>query len=256
MTRTYVVTGAASGIGLATVTELRRIGRRVVTVDRHTADVTVDLASDRGCADLVVAVSEATGGVVDAVVACAGTVGQGASDVQVNYFGAVATLDGLRPLLARGTNPRAVAVASYAVLEEVDAEMVTACLAGNEPAAVQRVEAVDDPMLTYASAKRALSRWVRRSAPLPEWAGTGIAINSIGPGVVRTPMTAPMLDHPDLAELLLATVPMPLGGVLDPDDVAHLIVTLTDPGLSGVTGQTIFIDGGSDCVRRGDDIWS
>ena len=43
---------------------------------------------------------------------------------------------------------------------------------------------------------------------------------------------------------------------MPPEDVAHVLVTLTDPALRSVTGQVIFTDGGADCVRRGDDIWS
>jgi NAD(P)-dependent dehydrogenase (short-subunit alcohol dehydrogenase family) len=257
MIRTYVVTGAASGIGLATADRLRAEGHRVITVDRRDTDVIVDLATSSGRARLVEEVTAIGGGAIDGVVACAGTVGQGATDVKVNFFGAVATLAGLRPLLAGGTEPRALAVVSFAVLEEVDTELVDACLVGDETAAVDRVDIVGatDPMRIYASAKRALARWVRAQAPTEDWAGAGIAINSVGPGVVRTPMTEPLLGDPGLAAYLLATVPMPLGGVMAPEDVAELIVTATGPSFRGVTGQTIFIDGGGDCVRRGDDIW-
>jgi NAD(P)-dependent dehydrogenase (short-subunit alcohol dehydrogenase family) len=256
MTRTHVVTGAASGIGRATAARLRADGDRVITVDRRNADVVVDLSTVEGRSDLVEQVAELSGGAVDAVVACAGTAGRGATDLTVCYFGAVATLAGLRPLLAAGTDPRATAVVSFAVLGSVDVEMVDACLAGDEARALDRVEIAEaaEPMRTYASAKRALARWVRRQAPLVEWAGAGIAINSVGPGVVRTAMTEPLLGDPALADYLMASVPMPFGGVLPPEDVAELIATTVAPTFRGVTGQTIFIDGGSDCVRRGDDV--
>ena len=115
MTRTYVVTGAASGIGRATAAALEGLGYRVVTVDRHGADITADLATAAGRSQMVDAVSLRTGGVIDAVVASAGTFNRGRTDVKVNFFGAVATLDGLRPMLAAGTSPRAVAVSSIAL---------------------------------------------------------------------------------------------------------------------------------------------
>ena len=257
MTRTYVLTGAASGIGRATAAALDGLGHRVVTVDRHGADITADLATAGGRSQMVDAVSELTRGVVDAVVASAGTVNRGRTDVKVNFFGAVATLDGLRPMLAAGTSPRAVAVSSFAVLEEVDDAIVAGCLAGDEPAALAAVGALEPAhhMRAYASSKRALVRWVRRVAPTPAWAGEGIALNTVGPGVVRTPMTEPLLDDPGLSGLLLESVPMPFGGVLAPEAIAHHLVSLTDPELCGMTGQTIFVDGGGDCVRRGDDIW-
>lgn len=257
MPRTYVVTGAASGIGAATVDQLDAAGHRVIGVDRAGAEVDVDLATSAGRAALVEQVGAIARGAVDAVIACAGTVGRGRTDVEVDYFGAVATLDGLRPLLAAGDQPRALAVVSYAVLEAVDDQLVAACLDGDEPAAAERADVLVgiDPLRPYASAKRALARWVRAAAPTAGWAGAGIAVNSVGPGIVLTPMTAPLLADPGVAGALMAKVPMPLGGMLPPEDVAHLLVTMTEPGFRGVTGQTVFVDGGADCVRRGDAIW-
>lgn len=256
--RTYVVTGAASGIGAATAKLLRDGGNRVIGVDLHDADIVVDLATPEGRAQLAADVEAATSGSIDAVIAAAGTVGRGGLDARVDYFGAVATLAGLRRLLAGGTAPRAVAVASFAVVEDVDEVLVGACLCGNEEAAVARADelAAIDPMRVYASAKRALARWVRATAPTDAWAGAGIALNAVAPGVVRTPMTAALLDDPVTAELLLATVPMPFGGVADPGAVADVLAFLAGPALAAVTGQTLFIDGGAECVRRGDDIWT
>jgi NAD(P)-dependent dehydrogenase (short-subunit alcohol dehydrogenase family) len=48
MSRTYVVTGAASGIGKATTERLRADGHTVIGVDLRDADVTADLSSDVG----------------------------------------------------------------------------------------------------------------------------------------------------------------------------------------------------------------
>jgi NAD(P)-dependent dehydrogenase (short-subunit alcohol dehydrogenase family) len=95
MARTYVVTGAASGIGRATVEALERFGHRTVTVDRHGADIDIDadLATADGRRHMVETVAKVTGGVVGAVIASAGTVNRGRTDVKVNFFGAVATLD-------------------------------------------------------------------------------------------------------------------------------------------------------------------
>jgi NAD(P)-dependent dehydrogenase (short-subunit alcohol dehydrogenase family) len=254
MARTYVVTGSGSGIGAATAELLDAQGHRVIGVDLRDAEVCVDLASTEGRAQLVEQVGEMSGGRIDAVVACAGTVSRGHTDVRVNYFGAVATLEGLRPLLVRGAEPRAVAVASYAVLGAVDADLVDACLGGHEQRAVEAVPA--DPMVVYGSTKRALARWVRAAAPTPAWAGAGVALNAVGPGIVRTPMTEPLLGDPGIAQLLLAAVPMPFGGIAEPGAIATVLAFLTSAELRSLTGQLIFVDGGGDCVQRGDDIWS
>lgn len=257
MTRTYVVTGAASGIGAATVAALDALGHRTIGVDRQDAEVVADLSTATGRHAMVDAVGRMTGGALDAVVASAGTFNRGQIDVQVNFFGAVATLEGLRPLLAAGADPRAVAVTSVAVVEAVDQRLMDACLAGDEEGAVAAVAALapEDASRTYSSSKRALARWVRSAAISDAWAGAGIALNTVGPGIVRTPMTSGILDDPAIAPFLLEGVPMPFEGVLSPEAIAHHLVALTDPRMRGMTGQTIFVDGGGECVRRGDDVW-
>ena len=108
---TIVVTGAASGIGAATCERLSRDGHRTIGVDRHAADVVADLGTQDGRRSAVEKIQAASSGVLDGVVSAAGL---GPYDdpqaiTRVNYFGAVAMLDELRDLLARGSAPAAVA---------------------------------------------------------------------------------------------------------------------------------------------------
>lgn len=253
MPRTYVVTGSASGIGRALTDRLAGEGHRVVGVDVADAVVVADLATQEGRRAMVEEVRAATGGVVDAVVANAGVQHDDELAVRVNYFGAVATLEGLRPLLAEGTDPRAVATCSVAVLGPLDEPLVDACLAGDEEAAVEA--AASTGLLTYGSTKRALARWMRRVAATEAWAGAGIALNAVGPGVIETPMTRELLASAEGRELVDTAVPMPLSGHGRPEDVAAAIAWLASPENRLACGQVLFVDGGADVVQRGDDVW-
>ena len=213
----------------------------------------VDLSTDEGRERLAAEVSDRCDGVIDAVVAAAGTARQGITDVRVNYFGAVATLAGLRPLLELGTDPRAVCVASYAAIRPNNPDLVAACLAGDEDTAASLP--MHDLFAVYSSSKQALARWVRREAITPEWAGSGIALNAVAPGIIRTPMTADMLADEALAAHLSTAVPMPFAGIAEPVVVAELLGFLTNASTRSITGQTVFVDGGADCVMRGDDVF-
>ena len=255
MARTYVVTGSASGIGRATSELLASEGHRVIDVDRHGASVTADLSTPEGRLAMVAAVTDAVGadGAVDAVVANAGVSDPPELCVQVNFFGAVATLEGLRPLLARSDAPRAVVTASSSVLTGADPALLEACLAGDEAAALAAAAPVG--LLSYPTTKRAIARWVRRAAPTDAWAGAGIGLNAVAPGVVLTPMTQPLLDDDVMHELMDSAVPMPYGGYAQPAHVARLIAFLASGDTQRITGQVVFVDGGADTVLRGDDIW-
>ena len=164
---TICITGAAGGIGLATRRLLEARGDTVVGVDLRGAEVDADLATDEGRAAMVAGVTDRSGGVLEGLVVGAGVQGAAPSlVVSVNYFGAIATLEGLRPLLAAGTDASVVAISSNSAtaMQGIAPAIVDACLAGDEAAARAAGEAAgpygDDP-----STKLALARWVRRRAP-------------------------------------------------------------------------------------------
>jgi NAD(P)-dependent dehydrogenase (short-subunit alcohol dehydrogenase family) len=260
MTRIDVVTGAASGIGLATSELLTERGHRVIGVDTHDTDVNVDLSTAEGRERLVTEVAEISGGSIDAIIANAGLATPTATTVAVNYFGTVSTLTGLRPLLAKSAAPRAVATVSMASLFPPDDALLEALLAGKEVAAMKRgaeLEAAggDAANLIYGTTKRAVARWIRRNAATAEWAGAGIPLNAVAPGVVETPMTAAYTGSEEARKAILQMVPMPLNGIFQPRDVGYLLAWLTSQENAHLCGQVVFIDGGSDVVIRGDSTW-
>jgi len=259
MSRTIVVTGAASGIGKASAELLQERGDTVIGVDLKGTDVNVDLTTTEGRTALVEQVSSISGGKIDGILAIAGLAHPIPATVGVNFFGMVATLDGLRPLLAGSDAPRAAGVASMASLNPVDDELVAAMTAGDEAAALARAEilAGDESTgyLIYGSTKKAFAQWIRRSAPTDDWAAAGIPLNAIAPGVIVTPMTAPLLESEEGREQIRAGVPMPLNGFAEAIVPARLLAWLVSEENSHLCGQVVFIDGGSDAVIRGDSTW-
>jgi NAD(P)-dependent dehydrogenase (short-subunit alcohol dehydrogenase family) len=261
MHRTYVVTGSASGIGQATARLLRSRGARVIGVDVACSEVVADLSTPDGRDAAVDGVLIEAGGHIDAVIANAGLSEPIARTAAVNYFGAVKLLEGLRPALFSSNAPRAVVTSSMATLMPVDPELVAACLAGDEDGALEiarRIEAQGPEAggVIYPSSKRALSRWVRREAASPRWAGCGIPLNAVAPGIVETPMVSDLLASPEARAAVDSLVPMPLHGHLGAVQVAKFLAWLVSEENTHLCGQTIYIDGGSDVVLRGDDVWS
>ncbi|MDJ0324526.1 SDR family oxidoreductase [Cryobacterium sp. PH31-AA6] len=260
MPRTSVVTGAASGIGKATCDLLRERGQQVIGVDLHDADIIVDLATAAGRSALLGEVTERSGGVVDAILAVAGSAAPVAVTAAVNFFGTVATLETLRPLLLTSPAPRAVAVSSMAALFEPDEALLAAFLGQDEEQALARAAVLADAgpaqaNLIYGTTKRALSRWIRRNAATPAWAGAAIPLNAVAPGVVLTAMTAEMTGTEEARQQLAQMVPMPLNGFIEPIAVARLLAWMTGTENSHLCGQIVYIDGGSDVVIRGDSTW-
>lgn len=258
--RTYVVTGSASGIGQATAQRLAADGHRVLGADLRDADIEADLATAEGRARLVTEVTERSDGLVDGVIACAGVLAASALTVHVNFFGAVATLEGLRPLLERSAAPAAVTVASIAVLQPYLGPVAERCLADDEAGAAAAADAAAaegaDRGVIYAATKRALAHWLRAAAVRPEWAGAGIPLNAVAPAITTTAMMAPGLADPGARARLLEHVPMPLGGPMPADHPAALLAWLAGPENRAVTGQVLFVDGGHEAATRtGFDPW-
>jgi NAD(P)-dependent dehydrogenase (short-subunit alcohol dehydrogenase family) len=264
--RRVAVTGAASGIGLALCQLLRERGDEVIGVDVQAAPsvaVVADLGSAEGRATMVKDVGKLVGtGALDAVVANAGTARYNRSTVSVNFFGAVRTLEGLRPLLLRSTTPRAAVTLSVAAMWPSRPELVARMLAGDEEGAValaadMEKEGTAQTALLYPSSKHAMALWLRRASISPEWAGEGVPLNGVGPTVIDTPMVAPFLATPEGRKQMRELVPLPLhpGKWGKPDEVAKLLDFLVSADNSLCTGQVIFADGGYDVVLRGANVF-
>jgi NAD(P)-dependent dehydrogenase (short-subunit alcohol dehydrogenase family) len=253
MSRRIAVTGSSSGIGQALAQQLRSAGETVIGIDLKDAEVCADLGSADGRTEAIGSVLEQCGGVLDGLIACAGINNPSPSLVSVNFFGVTAVAEGLRSALAAAPAPRAAVVGSISGTQPVDAQVVEACLAGDEPAALARAEVVmgEGPQKLYPSSKAALAQWLRRESVTPEWAGAGIPLNAVAPGVVRTPMSEPLFADERMKALMDRAVPMPLNGYAGPEAIAAALGWLISPENTHMTGQVLYVDGGAEASLRG-----
>ena len=106
--------------------------------------------------------------------------------------------------------------------------------------------------MAYAASKIAVSRWVRRRAVTPEWAGAGIRLNALAPGAIMTPLLQQQLDDPGQARAVRA-FPVPVGEYGDPGQLADWIVFMLSDAADFLCGSVIFVDGGSDAYLRSED---
>jgi 3-oxoacyl-[acyl-carrier protein] reductase len=92
----------------------------------------------------------------------------------------------------------------------------------------------------YSAGKAALMALTRNLAV--HWAGDGIRVNAVAPGLVDTPMTAPMRSYPELLEPELARSAM--GRMGTAEEVAAAVLFLSSEASSFTTGTAFAVDGG------------
>lgn len=250
--RTIAVTGSATGIGAATAARLEKEGCRVIRVDWKGGDVVADLGTPEGRRRAVEGVRRLASDGLDGLLSGAGLgpYDEARAIVRVNYFGALAMLDDLEPLLARGHEPAAVAIASIGAVFTalVVPAFVEAALAGDEAAAQAHMDGKDGNT-AYVNAKHALALAVRRRATA--WGARGIRLNAVLPGKVATPMLAKIHAHAALGPSIEA-LPVPLGREGTPEEIAGPIAFLLGRDARYVHGTTFVVDGGADAIVRPD----
>lgn len=251
-TRTVAITGAASGLGKALRARLEGDGARVIGVDIAGCEISADLSAPGGRAAAIAGIRTACGGVLDALVPCAGVGPQHASEriVAINYFGAIATLDGLVDQLAAGTSPACVMISSNSTTMTPGANgpVAEACLEGDEDGALLLARGLH-PAVAYAASKVAIGRAVRRR--VQQFGDRGVRLNAVAPGAFHTPLLQQGLDDPETGDLIRG-LPVPLGRFGEPDDIADVIAWLLSSQARYVHGATLFVDGGTDALLTPD----
>jgi NAD(P)-dependent dehydrogenase (short-subunit alcohol dehydrogenase family) len=259
---TYAVTGSASGMGAEVVSRLRADGHVAITVDLRDADVVADLSTVAGRETAAAEVLARADGTLHGAVLAAGLgpmPGREEMIAQVNYVAPTALLDAWRATLAATADT--TGVSSKVVVFGSNSASVTPGI----PRSLVRAHLVDRPAtrarilrpfgrnaaaFAYGASKLALSRWVRRTAVTPAWAGSGIRLNAIAPGAIMTPLLQAQLDGPDRDRI--ETFPIPTGEYGDPGQIADWVVFMLSPAAEFLCGSVVYVDGGTDAWFRAD----
>jgi 3-oxoacyl-[acyl-carrier protein] reductase len=226
--RAALVTGAGSGIGLATATRLAADGARVLTTDRAgDVDIAADVTAP-GINAALVGEADARFGRLDIVVACAGITGMqmldGASDeffdqmMAVNVTAVFRLMREALPLLKRSPHGRIILIGSV---------MSSFGEAG---------------MTAYSASKHAVLGMTKSVAA--EVGAHGVTVNCIQPGAIATPMTAPAFTAmPEFRQKWIDKAA--LGRLGQPEDIADVAAFLASDDARFMSGHGIFVDGGS-----------
>lgn len=242
--RVALVTGAAGGIGWAIAESLARQSAALVLVDHDAAACqeaahrlqadgaqALALACDVGAAAEVARTAQAAlgwQGRIDVLVCNAGVQGPAAPLAQakdadwqrvfeVNLRGATRFTDQLLPAMAQAGGGSVVLMSSIAGLR------------GNARIGL------------YGLSKAALAQLARNLAV--EWGPRGVRVNAVSPGLVRTPLAAPLLADAGFMQRRLAATPLRRVG--EPHEIAGVVAMLASPAGAFMTGQNLVVDGGT-----------
>jgi len=255
--RVAIVTGAARGIGAATVLALAAQGWSVLAVDlakddpvlpyaMGTADELADVVGrggrqvvghhadvrDQDALAAAVAEAEDRWGGLDAAIAAAGVIAGGVplwelpveqeqAVLDVDLGGVIKLARAAIPALLRRPEPRSgrfLAVASAAATSGMPT------------------------IAAYCAAKAGVAGLIRALGA--ELGGTGVTANAVSPGSTDTAMLAESARLYGLADPSSFAAQQPLGRLLDPAEIASVLAFLAGPGSSAMTGAVVPVDGG------------
>ncbi|WP_439681139.1 SDR family NAD(P)-dependent oxidoreductase [Embleya sp. MST-111070] len=236
-----IVTGGASGIGLATVDLLVERGAKVAVLDLAPGGLpaplfgfTADVGNDSSVRAAVAAAAESLGGldilVNNAGIGAVGTVEDNPDEqwrqvLDVNVLGIVRTTRAALPHLRRSAHPAIVNTCSVAATTGIPQRAL------------------------YSASKGAV--YALTLAMAADHVGEGIRVTCVNPGTVNTPWVTRLLDRSRdaAAEFAALNARQPHRRMVAAHEVAAAIVYLAGPMAGSTTGTALAVDGGMAALR-------
>jgi len=261
--RVALVTGAARGIGAATVCRLAADGWSVVALDRASDDPRLPyaLGSPQALAATVARAAERAAASDRIVAVQADACDEAAMAAAIRdteaRFGGLDALVAVAGVIAGGVPLWEVPAAQLAAVIEVDLGSVITAARLGIPAMLRRPSPRQGRFLAvasvagtrglpqlaaYGAAKAGVIGLIRGLAA--ELRGTGITANTVSPGSTRTPMLDESARLYGLAAANSFATQQLIERLLDPDEVAATLAWLAGPQGAGLTGADVVVDGG------------